>query len=87
MCLLFVELCCESANVLRLNNVNDCVASTSNRKCITLCFYSRHYNIQMGPDLYTANECKKCPLGHLKYTNIDGKMFFIYHMTSHLGVL
>ena len=75
MCLLFVGLCCESANILRLNNVNDCVASTSIRKCLTLCFYLGHYNIQIGPDLYTTNECSKCPLGHLKYTNIDGKMF------------
>ena len=59
MCLLFVGLCCESANILRRNNVNDCVASTSIRKCLTLCFYLGHYYIQIGPDLYTANECKK----------------------------
>ena len=75
MYLLFVGLCCESANILHRNNVNDCVASTSIRNCIALCFYYGHYNIQSGPELYTANECKKCPLGHLKYTNIDGKMF------------
>ena len=75
MCLLFVVLCCEPANIMRRNNVNDCVASTSIRKCIALCFYYGRYNIQIGPELYTANECKKCPLGHLKYTNIEGKMF------------
>ena len=38
-------------------------------------FYYGHYNIQIGPELYTANECKKMPTRTSKVYEHEGKMF------------